>query len=195
MGLHEPLYSECDYAPDYIEARARKASHALLGLLVRHHPDQSPQAVVAYIAGLAPTPDEPDPLPSIVSLPREEDRIAVWVQKQKTLLPPNFRDWNLSESTGPSILSIQRIICARYNVTRADLVSARRTKDVIEPRQIAIYLSREMTTRSYPYIGGKFGGRDHTTALHAYNKISDRIARDQLFAGYVESLKQEIAGA
>ncbi len=69
------------------------------------------------------------------------------------------------------IEEIQRIVARHYNVNRSDLLSSRRTANVVRPRQIAMYLAKTLTLRSLPEIGRRFGGRDHTTVLHAVRKI------------------------
>lgn len=70
------------------------------------------------------------------------------------------------------IEDIQRAVARHYNVSRADMLSSRRTMDIVKPRQVAMYLARALTDRSFPEIGWYFGGRDHTTVLHAVNKIA-----------------------
>ena len=72
---------------------------------------------------------------------------------------------------GGPIETIQRIVAAYYKITRADLISDRRTANVVCPRQIAMYLAKTLTPRSMSEIGRRFGSRDHTTALHAVRKI------------------------
>src|SRR5690606_19882417 len=74
------------------------------------------------------------------------------------------------------IEDIQRIVARHYNVSRQELVSNRRTRMIVKPRQVAMYLSKTMTPRSFPEIGRRFGGRDHTTVLHAVRKIEEMIA-------------------
>ena len=69
------------------------------------------------------------------------------------------------------IEDIQKLVATHYQVTRADLLSSRRTAIVVKPRQVAMYLAKHLTPRSYPEIGRRFGGRDHTTVLHAVRKI------------------------
>ena len=65
------------------------------------------------------------------------------------------------------IEDIQRVVARQYNVSRSDLLSSRRTANVVRPRQVAMYLAKTLTLRSLPEIGRRFGGRDHTTVLHA----------------------------
>ena len=71
------------------------------------------------------------------------------------------------------IEDIQRVVARQYNVSRADLLSSRRTANVVRPRQVAMYLAKILTLRSLPEIGRRFGGRDHTTVLHAVRKIEN----------------------
>ena len=70
-----------------------------------------------------------------------------------------------------SIDDIQRVVAEHYRVTVSDLLSKRRSRTVVWPRHVAIYLTKELTNYSLPEIGKSFGGRDHTTVLHAYRKI------------------------
>ncbi|PTM97504.1 chromosomal replication initiator protein DnaA [Mycoplana dimorpha] len=90
------------------------------------------------------------------------------------------------------IEDIQRVVAKHYNVSRQELVSSRRTRVVVMPRQIAMYLSKTLTPRSFPEIGRRFGGRDHTTVLHAVRKIEDLIASDTKLSHEIELLKRLI---
>jgi chromosomal replication initiator protein len=92
------------------------------------------------------------------------------------------------------IEDIQRIVSKHYNVSKADLLSARRTRTIVRPRQVAMYLSKMMTPRSLPEIGRRFGGRDHTTVLHAVRKIESLVSSDQLLAEEIELLKRLLDG-
>jgi len=85
---------------------------------------------------------------------------------------------------------ILKLVSAHYNVTRADLLSSRRTASVVRPRQIAMYLSKTLTLRSLPEIGRRFGGRDHTTVLHAVRKIEGLIGENQALKDEVGLLKR-----
>ncbi|UOQ95526.1 chromosomal replication initiator protein DnaA [Halobacillus shinanisalinarum] len=78
-----------------------------------------------------------------------------------------------------TIQAIQEMIGGKYNVRLEDFPAKKRTKSIAFPRQIAMYLSRELTDFSLPKIGEEFGGRDHTTVIHAHEKISKMIATDQ----------------
>ncbi|MBV9970450.1 MAG: chromosomal replication initiator protein DnaA [Xanthobacteraceae bacterium] len=90
------------------------------------------------------------------------------------------------------IEDIQRIVARHYNVSRSDLLSSRRTANVVRPRQIAMYLAKTLTLRSLPEIGRRFGGRDHTTVLHAVRKIESLIGADNALATEIESLKSQL---
>ena len=88
------------------------------------------------------------------------------------------------------IEDIQKLVASRYNVSRSDILSERRTAAVVKPRQIAMYLSKVLTLRSLPEIGRRFGGRDHTTVLHAVRKIEKLIGEDTVLGDEVELLKR-----
>jgi chromosomal replication initiator protein len=90
------------------------------------------------------------------------------------------------------IEDIQRIVARQYNVSRADLLSSRRTANVVRPRQVAMYLAKTLTLRSLPEIGRRFGGRDHTTVLHAVRKIENLVHNDTALAEEIESLKRQL---
>jgi len=88
------------------------------------------------------------------------------------------------------IEDIQRVVARQYNVSRADLLSSRRTANVVRPRQVAMYLAKILTLRSLPEIGHRFGGRDHTTVLHAVRKIETLAGNDSALADEIETLKR-----
>jgi len=90
------------------------------------------------------------------------------------------------------IEDIQRVVARQYNVSRSDLLSSRRTANVVRPRQVAMYLAKTLTLRSLPEIGRRFGGRDHTTVLHAVRKIEALVGSDAALAEEVEILKRQL---
>jgi chromosomal replication initiator protein len=90
------------------------------------------------------------------------------------------------------IEDIQRVVAKQYNVSRADLLSSRRTANVVRPRQVAMYLAKTLTLRSLPEIGRRFGGRDHTTVLHAVRKIENLVNTDSALAEEIELLKRQL---
>jgi chromosomal replication initiator protein len=88
------------------------------------------------------------------------------------------------------IEDIQKLVASHYSVTRADILSSRRTATVVKPRQVAMYLSKALTLRSLPEIGRRFGGRDHTTVLHAVRKIEGLSSSDSSLREELELLKR-----
>ncbi|HEY9854431.1 MAG TPA: chromosomal replication initiator protein DnaA [Stenomitos sp.] len=93
-----------------------------------------------------------------------------------------------------TIERIRTVVAEHFHHTNADLVGSRRTKDISWARQIAMYLSRELTDASLPKIGAEFGGRDHTTVIHAYEKIKSALATDTTLVGQLQHLSSLIKG-
>lgn len=91
-----------------------------------------------------------------------------------------------------SINQIQKITSDYFNIKLSALLSKKRTKNIVMARQIAIYLSRELTDFSLPVIGEVFGGKDHTTILHSYNKIKNIIEKDKGLRSVIENLSLKI---
>lgn len=91
-----------------------------------------------------------------------------------------------------SMEDIQETVGARFHVKIADLKSRRRSKTLVHPRQIAMYLCRELTDASFPEIGRHFGGKDHTTIIHACRQITKAKDADTAMSATLESLKEEI---
>ena len=88
-----------------------------------------------------------------------------------------------------SIPQIQEAACKHFGISPDELISSTRATRVAWPRQLAMYLSRELTSESLPAIGRQFGGRDHTTVLHAWRRTSDRLTTDQRTQSAVASLR------
>ncbi|MBV9288646.1 MAG: chromosomal replication initiator protein DnaA, partial [Hyphomicrobiales bacterium] len=88
------------------------------------------------------------------------------------------------------IEDIQKLVATHYSVSRADILSSRRTAVVVKPRQVAMFLAKTLTMRSLPEIGRRFGGRDHTTVLHAVRKIEALSASDAALREELELLKR-----
>jgi chromosomal replication initiator protein len=91
-----------------------------------------------------------------------------------------------------TIDEIQRTVCQFYRVDRSEMSSKRRARAVVRPRQVAMYLAKVLTPRSYPEIGRKFGGRDHSTVIHAVRLIEDLRKRDADMDGDVRSLLRQL---
>ncbi|WP_017471600.1 chromosomal replication initiator protein DnaA [Amphibacillus jilinensis] len=91
-----------------------------------------------------------------------------------------------------TIAGIQELVAEKYNMKLEEFAAKKRTKSVAFPRQIAMYLSRELTDFSLPKIGEEFGGRDHTTVIHAHEKISKLISDDHLLNREIEEIKEQL---
>jgi chromosomal replication initiator protein len=89
-----------------------------------------------------------------------------------------------------TIEEIQKRVSEHFNVRITDMHSARRARAVARPRQVAMYLSKQLTSRSLPEIGRKFGGRDHTTVMHAVRKVEELKSTDPTFAEDIELLRR-----
>jgi chromosomal replication initiator protein len=93
-----------------------------------------------------------------------------------------------------TVEEIQKRVAEHFNVRVSDMHSARRARSVARPRQVAMYLSKQLTARSLPEIGRKFGGRDHTTVMHAVRKIDELREHDSNFAEDVDLLRRMLEG-
>ncbi len=93
-----------------------------------------------------------------------------------------------------TIEEIQRKVADYFNVRLNDMVSARRARVVARPRQVAMYLAKQLTSRSLPEIGRKFGGRDHTTVMHAVRRVEQLSKIDSSFAEHLELIKRTLEG-
>ena len=98
----------------------------------------------------------------------------------KDLLRTNSRKITIDE--------IQKKVVEHYNIKLSDMHSPRRSRSVARPRQVAMYLAKSITTRSLPEIGRKFGGRDHTTVIHAIKTIEEIMVNDPSLAEDIELL-------
>ncbi len=117
----------------------------------------------------------------------EPEMSVAWVDE---LLGSMYRT---GEPKRVRIEDIQRIVARHYNVSKTELLSNRRTRTIVKPRQVAMYLAKVMTPRSLPEIGRRFGGRDHTTVLHAVRKIEGLSGSDGTMAQELELLKRLIS--
>jgi len=91
-----------------------------------------------------------------------------------------------------SIEEIQRRVAEHYNIRLGDLIGPRRLRQLARPRQVAMYLSKQLTSRSLPEIGRRFGGRDHTTIIHGVRKIEELMAQDSQLADDIELLRRAL---
>ena len=100
----------------------------------------------------------------------------------------------ISEEQNRQIMieDVLRTISGHFNVTKQDILSSRRHKTIVYPRQIGMYLAKVLTTRSLPEIGRKFGGRDHTTVLHAVRKIEKLIKTNPTIRESITTLENSL---
>ena len=91
-----------------------------------------------------------------------------------------------------TIEEIQKRVAEHYNIRLSEMYSARRARAVARPRQVAMYLAKQLTSRSLPEIGRKFGGRDHTTVIHATSKIARLIREDRSVYNLVQELTARV---
>lgn len=165
-------------------------SNRLLAALCIHHPDECPEAVAEVQKRIKAR----GALESLKADQAQQEKAAVWAMVRKHQPPrPVIPEMPLIEiDRRVSVIDIQQKVCECYGISRVDLLSPRRTANIVGPRQVAMYLAKVLTTRSLPELGRRFGGKDHTTVLHAVRKIESRVGRDSAFAEQVESVRLAI---
>lgn len=109
------------------------------------------------------------------------------------LAQETLKELNAERAKVITLVAIQRAVADFFKVKVEDLKSKERNQGVVLPRQVAMYLGRTMTVSSLPAIGEAFGGKDHTTVIHACEKIKRRLAEDEAFRKQVASLSHAIA--
>jgi len=104
-----------------------------------------------------------------------------------------LRDTFSQPSNGSiTIETIQKVVADHYNISMNDIKSKKRDKKFVVPRQIAIYISRHLIEYSFPELGNEFGGRDHTTAMHSYEKVEEQLKTDSSLNSTIQLLIREI---
>src|SRR5207253_2906496 len=96
------------------------------------------------------------------------------------------------DSAPLTIEAIQHAVAEYYTIAIDEMRGKRRDKHIVFPRQVAMYLIREETESSLPVIGGAFGGRDHTTALHAIEKITELVREDGRLQSDIRQIRQQL---
>jgi hypothetical protein len=153
----------------------------------------------AWVPSIAWKPPAPIEKPA----PQPLFSFSTWLARQEALhpLPHDFLcelkrlvKGHIGRDNCPRIEYVQKVVASFFGVRMLDMRSARRTADVVRPRQIAMYLCKMMTLHSLPEIGRRFGGRDHTTVLHAIRKYDALIAKNEVVATQIESLRATIMG-
>lgn len=163
--------------------RNAKACDALLSLLKLHHDTVSEVADAVQVVEEAAMV-HPIELPAT---PAVSDTLSEWIRKQKEV-------WFAAQPDNGKITirAIQAVTCRFYGVSMTDLLSRRRSKRISFPRQVACFLSKEITRQSLPEIGRRFGGRDHTTILHSIRKIEKMLDADPAFAIQVNAIRKKL---
>lgn len=110
--------------------------------------------------------------------------------QQSALVPPPPDEPPLT--TWPAVALIRATVAKFYGIKRRDMESEQRHQKICKPRQIAMHLCCRLTTRSLPFIGRQFGGKDHTTVMHARNRIALLRSRDEAFDAELMALEQRI---
>lgn len=109
-----------------------------------------------------------------------------------TPLIPKWWSVEGSDPIVPAISYIQQVVARHYEMTRTQLLADRRFKPIVRARHVAMYLAKTMTPRSLPEIGRRFGGRDHTTVIHAVRKVEADMAADEAFRAEVEMIRGKV---
>jgi len=174
-----------DIQPADIELRKR----ILVSKLVRFAPLAVPADVVEFLArtitrNVRELVGGLNKLIAYAQLTGQEVSLQLAEEQLTDILSANRRRITIDE--------IQRTVCQFYRIDRAEMSSKRRARAVVRPRQVAMYLSKVLTPRSYPEIGRKFGGRDHSTVIHAVRLIEDLRQRDADMDGDVRSLLRQL---
>ncbi|WP_161491907.1 helix-turn-helix domain-containing protein [Bradyrhizobium centrolobii] len=143
------------------------ASNGLLSRLVEYHGGDFKSEPVIIVEAPLPEPEPP---------------------------PPIQDEWIMSIDDGPRAPTIKEIklcVCRHFKISPIDMDSPRRAMNLALPRQVAMYLARTLTPRTFPEIAKRFGGRDHSTAVHAAQKIARMIESDRSFAATVRKLEAQ----
>jgi len=121
-------------------------------------------------------------------------RLSAFASLSKTAITVDFAREVLhdllKERSTVSIETIQRVVCEYYGVRLSDLLSQKRSRNIAFPRQVGMYLSRRLARASFPAIGERFGGRDHSTVIHANKVVEDRLKTDQRLRGSLDELER-----
>ncbi|OGX46394.1 MAG: hypothetical protein A3G38_00195 [Omnitrophica WOR_2 bacterium RIFCSPLOWO2_12_FULL_51_8] len=174
----------CDIQPPDLETRV-----AILKKKIEREPVSVPDEVIFFIAQLIKTNIrelEGALIRTIAYSLLEEKPISLDLAKEV------LKDLLKETKKLITVDFIQRCVTEEFGLSLQDLKTRRRNKTIVLPRQIAMYLSRELTDLSFPEIGNFFGGKDHTTVLHSYNKIKVEINNNEALKDRVERVIQVI---
>jgi len=177
-----------EIAPPEVELRQRILETRVAALKAQHPGFEVPDAVLQYVSQQV-TQNGRD-------LDGAVNRLLAHNQLSGRPVTVEMADEVIRDLIRPAdprrirVEDILRVVAKHYGVSRADLLSSRRTANVVRPRQIAMYLAKTLTLRSLPEIGRRFGGRDHTTVLHAVRKIEGLVQGDKGLAEEIDALKR-----
>jgi chromosomal replication initiator protein len=115
---------------------------------------------------------------------------SLGLEEAQAMLRPHLR----GGEKRVTVDDIQKAAAEHFGLKQADLISERRNRAIARPRQAAMWLAKQLTTRSLPDIGRRFGGRDHTTVLHAVRRIDELRAADAQLARDLETLTRKLRG-
>ena len=190
-GLEERLRSRIgsgaaiDMAPPQFETRC-----AILQKKLDLMDKELPQEVISYIAKNVQSNvrDLEGCLKKVVGYAELTGQVPD-VTKTQNLLRDNFVEASMDSI---SIDTVQRVVAEHYNISLSDIKGKKRNSKYIVPRQIAIYIARTLLDASYPDLGEEFGGRDHTTIMHSYEKIADQLKIDGSLESTINMLVREV---
>jgi hypothetical protein len=166
----------------YPALKNKKSSDRMLALLTDCHegPPMGPHAAEEEVIAERFTAGQPEPADTARGRRRAFQR---WIDSFEPL-PENNRF--------PTLHAIKRVVGAEFNVTVLEIDSDRRNPPIVRARHVAMYLARELTPRSFPDIGRKFGRRDPTTVEHACQKIEALMKADHAFAELIPILSAKV---
>jgi chromosomal replication initiator protein len=116
-------------------------------------------------------------------------KTSISVEFARTVLKDLLRD-----RRAITIEAIQASVCDHYGVRIGDLLSQKRTRNIAGPRQVAMYLARKLTSCSFPAIGERFGGRDHSTVIHAFTTVTEKLTENGALRDAIEQIKRSLQG-
>ncbi|MGE4542671.1 MAG: chromosomal replication initiator protein DnaA [Pedobacter sp.] len=189
-GLEERLRSRFEWGliAD-IQAPDLETKQAILKMKAEHNGIDLPQEVAFFLAS------------SVSSNIRELEgylvRIGAYASLTSTPISLSMaqevlKDILVEKRRELTVEEIQKIVANQYSLKVSDLKSAKRLKALVLPRQIAMYLSRQLTSCSYPEIGERFGGKDHSTIIHAIKKIEKAMDEDYQLRSIISNLKKDL---
>ena len=126
---------------------------------------------------------------------RELEGVLISLIAHATLLHTIISKIVGEDRVNVSIDQVQNTVCEYFNITRADLVSSSRKRNIVQARQIAMYISRNLLNSSLTTIGTEMGGKDHATVLHACSTVADLMSTDRCFRQYVNDIEKMLVPA